>query len=116
MKIQVVESKSGIGLAGLLGIAFIVLKLTGTGEVATWGWGWVLAPFWMPMAIVLGIMLAIAAFVAVVASVAFIVGAVAEWRKDRRATKEGRVTLRQRRKLARKVSRMVSEVKKINGY
>jgi hypothetical protein len=28
---------------GLLGMAFIILKLTG---VITWSWLWVLAPFW----------------------------------------------------------------------
>lgn len=33
----------------LLGVAFIVLKLVGT---ITWSWWWVLAPFWMPFAIV----------------------------------------------------------------
>ncbi len=34
-----------IGLTGLLGIAFIVLKLT---DVIAWSWVWVLAPFWIP--------------------------------------------------------------------
>ncbi|MDH6670182.1 phosphoglycerol transferase MdoB-like AlkP superfamily enzyme [Paenibacillus sp. LBL] len=38
------ESKSGgIGVLGLLGVAFIVLKLTG---VIDWSWWWVTAPFW----------------------------------------------------------------------
>ena len=39
----------GIGFCGLLAIAFIVLKLTG---VIGWSWGWVLAPLWIPAAIV----------------------------------------------------------------
>jgi phosphoglycerol transferase MdoB-like AlkP superfamily enzyme len=34
-------------LFGLLGIVFIVLKLT---EVIDWSWWWVLAPFWGPLA------------------------------------------------------------------
>lgn len=34
---------SGIGFSGLLGIVFIVLKLTG---VINWSWWWVLAPLW----------------------------------------------------------------------
>lgn len=34
---------------GILGVAFVVLKLTG---VITWSWWWVLAPFWVPIAIV----------------------------------------------------------------
>ncbi|AOZ63755.1 hypothetical protein SEA_WEASELS2_176 [Rhodococcus phage Weasels2] len=44
------SQSSGIGLGGLLGVTFIVLKLTG---VIAWSWLWVLAPFWIPIAIVL---------------------------------------------------------------
>lgn len=39
----------GIGLLGLLTIVFITLKLT---HVINWGWKWVLAPIWIPFAIV----------------------------------------------------------------
>lgn len=39
-------------IAGVLGVAFIVLKLTG---VITWSWWWVLAPFWGPLVIVLAL-------------------------------------------------------------
>ena len=42
------SSSSGIGLTSLLGIAFIVLKLT---DVIDWSWWWVLAPFWIGAAI-----------------------------------------------------------------
>ena len=45
----VVNNSGGIGFAGLLGIVFIVLKLTG---VITWSWLWVLSPLWIPFAIV----------------------------------------------------------------
>ena len=34
----------GVGFAGLLTIAFIVLKLTG---VIAWSWLWVLSPLWI---------------------------------------------------------------------
>lgn len=34
----------GIGLSGLLGLVFIVLKLCG---VINWSWLWVLSPFWI---------------------------------------------------------------------
>lgn len=44
----------GIGFCGLLGIAFIVLKLTG---VIGWSWLWVLAPLWIPAVITIGIFL-----------------------------------------------------------
>lgn len=44
------SSSSGIGFLGLLTIVFIILKLT---NYINWSWWWVLAPFWMPWAIVL---------------------------------------------------------------
>ena len=44
------SSGGGISVLGLLGIVFIVLKLVG---VIAWSWWWVLAPFWIPLAIVL---------------------------------------------------------------
>lgn len=39
---------------GILGLIFITLKLTGH---ITWSWMWVLAPFWIPIAMVLVIFL-----------------------------------------------------------
>lgn len=41
-------------IAGLLGIAFIILKLTGA---ITWSWWWVLAPFWVLPALFLTILI-----------------------------------------------------------
>lgn len=38
----------GIGVCGLLGVAFVVLKLC---KVINWSWWWVTAPFWVPVAI-----------------------------------------------------------------
>jgi len=38
----------GVGFAGLLTIAFIVLKLT---DVITWSWLWVLSPLWITAAL-----------------------------------------------------------------
>ena len=35
--------RGGASSSSLLGIAFVVLKLT---EVIDWSWWWVLAPFW----------------------------------------------------------------------
>jgi len=37
-------------IISILGITFIILKLTGTID---WSWWWVLSPFWIPIAIVL---------------------------------------------------------------
>lgn len=41
---------AGIGLADVLLVVFVVLKLTG---VIAWSWVWVLAPLWIPL--ILGI-------------------------------------------------------------
>ena len=42
------EVYSGPSTLGLLGVAFIVLKLL---NVIEWSWWWVLAPFWIPLAL-----------------------------------------------------------------
>ncbi len=44
------QRRGGISFCGMLTIAFIVLKLAGH---ITWSWWWVLAPTWIPLAIVL---------------------------------------------------------------
>lgn len=49
---SVAAGGTGIGFPGLLAIVFITLKLTG---VITWSWLWVLAPLWIPLALVLAI-------------------------------------------------------------
>lgn len=49
------SSSSGIGVGGLLGVAFVVLKLT---HVINWPWIWVLAPFWITFALILLILVA----------------------------------------------------------
>jgi hypothetical protein len=50
----------------LLGIAFIVLKLVGTID---WSWWWITAPFWAPIAIVVGLLLLLMLFFGVAAGV-----------------------------------------------
>lgn len=42
------NTSGGIGFWGVLGVAFIVLKLTG---VIQWSWWLVLAPLWGPFAL-----------------------------------------------------------------
>ena len=49
-KNRTVVINKGVGTLSLLGIAFVVLKLT---NCISWSWWWVLAPFWIPIAIVL---------------------------------------------------------------
>ena len=40
----------GIGVSGLLQVAFIVLKLCG---VINWSWWWVLSPTWISLGLVI---------------------------------------------------------------
>ena len=42
----------GVSFLGLLTILFIGLKL---GNVIAWPWLWVLAPLWLPLAVMLGV-------------------------------------------------------------
>jgi len=43
MSNQSSSSSGGIGVLGLLGVCFVVLKLT---HVIAWSWWWVTLPFW----------------------------------------------------------------------
>lgn len=43
------KTSGGIGFFGLLTLLFIGLKLCG---VIAWSWWWVLAPLWIPVALV----------------------------------------------------------------
>lgn len=49
------KSYGGIGILGLLGIVFVVLKLC---KVIDWAWIWVLAPFWIEL--IIGIIVIVA--------------------------------------------------------
>lgn len=50
------KSSGGIGVCGLLGVAFIILKLC---KVIDWSWWWVTAPFWGGIALVLVVLVII---------------------------------------------------------
>jgi hypothetical protein len=54
-----VKVNGGISFAGLLAIAFIVLKLT---KVINWSWWWVVSPLWLPIALVLVILIVLAIY------------------------------------------------------
>ena len=45
-------SSGGIGVVGLLGVVFVVLKLLGK---ITWSWWWVTLPFWGGIALLLAV-------------------------------------------------------------
>jgi hypothetical protein len=56
MSKQNTQTSGGIGFFGLLGIVFIVLKLTG---VIDWSWWWVTAPLWGGVALVIAVVVLI---------------------------------------------------------
>lgn len=58
-------SSGGIGFFGLLLLVFVCAKIFGVDPVAHWSWWWVLAPFWIP----LGILVTVLAAVGVIAVV-----------------------------------------------
>lgn len=57
-------TSGGLGLASVLTIVFVVLKLVGT---ISWSWWWVLSPLWISWGITL-VFVGIVALVAAVAS------------------------------------------------
>ena len=48
------SASSGISFMAVLGLVFVVLKLT---DVIDWSWWWVLLPFWFGTAVALAIIL-----------------------------------------------------------
>lgn len=56
---------ASIGVTGLLLVAFVVLKLC---HVIEWPWFWVLAPAWIPLAIVLVIIISVLFYTGVIKS------------------------------------------------
>lgn len=68
----------GVSLSALLGVTFIILKLT---HVIDWSWWWVLAPFWVGLAF----WVAIALLGSVLLGVAAVVGWLAEGASVRRS-------------------------------
>lgn len=48
------ENSGGLGIAEILTLVFIVLKLTGT---IHWSWVWVLSPIWITLALIVALIL-----------------------------------------------------------
>ena len=57
------QGSISIGLGTILGVVFLVLKLLG---VIAWPWIWVLAPFWIGIALVLVIFIITLLFAGIV--------------------------------------------------
>lgn len=58
------SASGGIGVAGLLGVAFVILRLI---HKIDWPWIWVVSPFWIPLAIFLAVLVVILAVAGIAA-------------------------------------------------
>tara|TARA_Y100001938_G_scaffold146735_1_gene226287 strand:+ start:49 stop:261 length:213 start_codon:yes stop_codon:yes gene_type:complete len=60
------NSKSGgINLGGAIFLVFLILKLAGIGQVATWSWWWVTSPLWITALLALTV-LAVAGIITII--------------------------------------------------
>lgn len=59
MERYTVNNYGGTGVVGLLGVAFVILKLTG---IIDWSWWWVLAPFWLVFAVIMALIVYVVGF------------------------------------------------------
>lgn len=66
------QASGGIGVAGLLGVLFVTLKLLEITVVATWSWWWVTLPFWIGPAVFLVVFLGLLIVWAVAALIALL--------------------------------------------
>ncbi len=57
------KTSISIGLGSILGIVFLVLKLVG---IIAWPWIWVLAPFWIGLALYLVILIIMLIFAGII--------------------------------------------------
>ena len=57
MKNKQQVTNSGLGLSSIVFLIFLVMKLAGIGQVATWSWWWVCSPLWIPVGIVLSVLI-----------------------------------------------------------
>ncbi len=76
----------GPGFLGLLALIFITLKLTG---VVAWSWLWVLAPLWIPLAIVLVVLIVLGLI-----GLGYIAFSAMKSAKNERAWREARLSAR----------------------
>jgi len=76
MSDKTVTVSNNMNWRGLLGIIFVLCKVFEYGPIAQWSWWWVLCPFWIGLAIVLGIF--------AVAGIGFLIALFVAWLADRR--------------------------------
>ena len=67
VKVNVDAGKPVFGLATVLTLIFVVLKLAEVGAVAHWSWLWVLSPLWISFGLVCALVLLFLLFALIVA-------------------------------------------------
>ena len=70
-------TNQGPSVLSILGISFIILKLTG---VIDWSWWWVTAPFWGPLALVIGLATMALIVVGVIGIFGIIASIIYDWK------------------------------------
>lgn len=70
-------TNQGPSVLSILGISFIILKLTG---VIDWSWWWVTAPFWGPLALVIGLVTIALIVVGVIGIFGIIASIIYDWK------------------------------------
>jgi hypothetical protein len=45
------KTNKSLGIAGIIFLIFLILKLSDAGVVANWSWRWVTSPLWIPFCV-----------------------------------------------------------------
>lgn len=57
------KESRGVGLATVIGVVFIILKLVG---VIAWSWWWVLSPFWISLGLALVLVIVLRVVISII--------------------------------------------------
>ena len=57
------SENGGFHMIGIFTIIFVCAKIFGIQPVADWSWWWVMAPLWIPISLIAGLVLILFAFV-----------------------------------------------------
>jgi membrane-bound ClpP family serine protease len=85
-----VKVSPAVNWLGLLGVIFVLLKVTGTSDVADWSWWLVLLPFYVGLAIVAGFAMLVAGVGALVFAGAWVLDSISRFKNKRKYPKFGK--------------------------
>lgn len=78
---QTIIVEKGTSISGLLGVAFVILKLT---WVIDWSWWWVTSPFWIPVVLILAIWGLVIIVPLVILFILFLIGLITDKIDDKK--------------------------------